>query len=166
LGAANKAARDGLPSELGSVRRFQNAIRSGQQPAGSSSPRSETAPRLPWAQPTRQLAMILRLNFGSVRRSAETPAPSPRRTTTSIEVPRHLGSAAASRIQPTRSGHLLPYRSVLAVRLCMLQHRTPPGPSSSTMSLKRRHVSLTTDVKLRGPEGAQRLRATSASTTC
>ena len=71
---------------------FQNAIRSGQRPAGSSSPRSESAPMLPWAQPTRQLAMILRLNFGSARRFAETPAPSPRRTTTSVEVPRNLGA--------------------------------------------------------------------------
>jgi hypothetical protein len=47
---------------------------------------------LPWAQPTRQLAMVLRLNFGSPRRSEETPAPSPGRTTTSVEVPRILGA--------------------------------------------------------------------------
>jgi hypothetical protein len=45
---------------------------------------------LPWAQPIRQLAMILRLNFGSARRSAETPVPSPRQTTTSVEVLRNL----------------------------------------------------------------------------
>jgi hypothetical protein len=111
---------------------------------------------LPWAQPTRQLVMLLRLNFGSARRSsqrdplraaacriiqlsirkgpdaalgvanraARDDPPSERRLGTALRgspgpiaqadddfgrsSPEPRRSAAASRIQPTRTGHLLP----------------------------------------------------------
>src|SRR5688572_10922236 len=71
LGAANKAARDELPSELGSVRRLSERDPIRATACRALQPSTESVPTLPWAQPTRQLRMSSHLDFGSVRRPSE-----------------------------------------------------------------------------------------------
>jgi hypothetical protein len=136
LGAANKAARKAAPGDTCHATRQPSC-----GPSVRSGRRRHSWSRqpLPWAQPTRQRGGRVQLQGLTQRTCCSQLEQTP------------LGSIAHS-----------------GERGYLSQPAGRPGGHSESRQFRHQplvcDVRLTTGVKLRGPEGAQRLRATSAST--